>query len=105
MADGKGTLVEQDIADTGSYKAIMDNASQNHRSDTSNAETVPAVAQRVSTFDLDNMEQGGLRRRTMPQAQIQVNLLQSSSEILDWWTNLRKGFCLKYDTSRYNPCY
>lgn len=84
-AEDREEVVELDITDTGSHKSMMDAVShegiaeprlQNDISEASNAEISPAAAQRTSTVDLDNMEQGSftnvLRCRTMPQAQVQV---------------------------------
>ena len=95
-AKGKGEPEELDITDAGSRKSVMDAVShkdiaepqlQNDTSEAPTAEIAPAAAQRTSTVDLDNMEQGSftnvLRRRTMPQVQVQVQLRPSPSELVD----------------------
>lgn len=97
-AEDKGELEELDITDAGSRKSVMKAVShkdiaepqlQNDTSEASNTEIAPAAAQRTSTVDLDNMEQGSftnvLRRRTMPQVQVQaqVQLRPPPSELVD----------------------
>lgn len=77
VSDITDTWNQENAISAISHGSIEELELHNDIPETSNSGTVPAAAQRTSTVDLDTMEQGQftnvLRRRTMPQEQVQVS--------------------------------